>query len=60
MAIKDVIGRGIGPSTSLLYFVTGGLSIGAPASESVNLISISSRDRRIKVVSRDRREIGKE
>ena len=28
MAVKDVISRGIGPSTSLLYFVTGGYAIG--------------------------------
>ena len=28
MAVKDVIGRGIGPSSALLYFITGGFSTG--------------------------------
>ncbi|MEE9158936.1 MAG: hypothetical protein V3U60_11180 [Gammaproteobacteria bacterium] len=28
MAVKDVISRGIGPSTSLAFFVTGGFAIG--------------------------------
>ncbi len=26
MAVKDVVSRGIGPSSALLYFITGGFS----------------------------------
>ena len=69
MAIKDVINRGVGTPTSLLYFITGGYAIGEPTAASMDTVIITPRDRRIKssvrdrvinIMARDRREIGKE
>lgn len=43
MAAKDVICRGIGPSTALLYFVTGGFAIGDATAALLQTSAITGR-----------------
>jgi len=46
VAVKDIINRGLGTPTSLLYFITGGYAIGEATVASFERVKKKARDRR--------------